>query len=438
MSLKILHLPLIIFLVMAISCISSGQDSKPNLIICGIWQTPETEETNQIYADALNAEYVHTYNKGNKVDDLLAVEDATPSRAYPLLSIPLEQSATAGGPVYRSVKDPSTGATVWNVYTATELNGLTDQRLNPSKDGVGDHYGTIYVHSGGARTAVTALLYQGVTADKLVLISPAKGLMTDAEYNMELQRLLESGIVKEIVVYQSSLDTPFAGKGTDINIWQGKFKPGDVTGNFRIEPVDETLLDGKTGEERHIQMWIAALSKDSPEVVHKVLEQQKQQNLQNLLKPGIPKSLLKKEFLASLTNPLLSPYSTSDMLSGESNEGPGVSETGKSKADMYVWWVDWYAGLIPEGTYAPGHPGVPPCPEYFIPSGDFNPEHNAPRVQNTWGYDWIYLPASQTGPLRYSQLYFEVVEAYLASFEGSSVAGVGPLDDEGQNGGGGW
>ncbi len=287
-----------LFLIIATSCAVSGQQ-RPNLIIGGIWQTSEDQAANQKYADALDAEYVPTYysrtenpyatldkttitgklladvstdealaaDAAAKVVDVSAVDDATPMRAS-LANHP-ENSATAGGVVYRGNKNPSPGAPewakLWIEYMATNLNGLTDERLNPSNDGVGDHYVTIYAHSGGARTAVTALLYQGVTADRLVLISPARGIQDQKDYNKDLQRLLDSGIVKEIVVYQSESDKngiPYDNP-TAAGLWQGRFKEGDVKGNFEIIPLTWIELLGKTRDAAHIQMWESALCKDS-------------------------------------------------------------------------------------------------------------------------------------------------------------------------------
>jgi hypothetical protein len=227
MILKIRPLAFVLLMIMLFSSVVSGQD-KPNLIIPGIWQTPEDQAANREYAKALDAFYVEAYYSEfkNNPEDLIAVDEATPS-------------IWLGKPV----------------YNPTDRNGLTSNLL----DGNGDQYGTIYAHSGGARTAVTALLYQGVTADRLVLISPARGinLIPNAEkqYNKDLQELLDNGIVKEIVVYQSDEDKPTAG-----NLWQGKFKEGDIRGNFRIIPVTSEQLLGKTGDAAHIQMWATALN----------------------------------------------------------------------------------------------------------------------------------------------------------------------------------
>lgn len=79
MSIKIWHLPLILFLIMVISCTASGQ-YKPNLVICGIWQTEEHQARNEGFAETLNAEYIPTYYTGWEYNpqDVQAVQDATP------------------------------------------------------------------------------------------------------------------------------------------------------------------------------------------------------------------------------------------------------------------------------------------------------------------------------------------------------------------------
>jgi hypothetical protein len=237
---KIQSLSFVLLMIMLFSSVVSGQD-RPNLIIGGIWQTAKDQETNQVYANDLNAEYVHTYYTGWKYNpqDVAAVTDATPQMT-----------------VY---KDPSTGAIVpvpeTASYKPTDLNGLTSDLLSQGQSNPSDHYDTIYAHSGGARTAVTALLYQHVTADTLVLISPAMGPMDRELYLWEIQQLLDLGIVKEIVVYQSAVDTPWFNEQ-----WLGKFNPGEIEGNFNIIGVSKEQLGGKTGNAAHEQLWYTALN----------------------------------------------------------------------------------------------------------------------------------------------------------------------------------
>ena len=235
-----------------------GEDSNPkNLLIGGIWQTAEDQAINLAKAGHLDAEYVPTYysrtknpyaaldettipgkvladvttNEATGVDvaarvgDVLAADDATPHKGGILFSLihlnPLQPGT------FRSCTDPSTGIITW--YWATELNGLTDELLNPSDAGIGDHYGTIFAHSGGARTAVTAMLYQGVTADRLVLIDPARGLESNTEYISEIQQLLDRGVDIEYYYYKAEnfLKQPpasFAWRGGCISakrFWRG-------------------------------------------------------------------------------------------------------------------------------------------------------------------------------------------------------------------------
>ncbi len=138
---------------------------------------------------------------------------------------------------------------------------------------------------------------------------------------------------------------------------------------------------------------------------------------------GIPKSLLKKEFLASLTNPQLSPYSTSGISwSSDQNKGgsDGLETTGTTYSDKAndVWYVDAF--------YWSGDRNLleKPAAPYRFASGEIN----------TYGYNWIFLPYSQTG-IRFSPGYADWAADTLASMGISVGAGVGPLDD-GQVGGG--
>jgi tetratricopeptide (TPR) repeat protein len=293
MDMKIQSLAFVLLMIMLFSSAVSGQDErKPNLLIGGVWQTAEDQAINQKYADVLNAEYVHTYysltknpyaydettitgklladintkeatayDAAAKTADVWAVKQATPvqDNHYWAGVVPkVEKPATTEGTVYRNIRDPSGAIVAYASYDSNKLNGLTDERLNPSKDGVGKHYDTIYAHSGGARTAVTALLYQGVTADKLVLISPANGGEDDELYKQELQTLLDSKKVGEIVFYQSS--DPKADAAFMNDLWQTRFEKSDFSGNFRIETVTNEQLLGKKETEGHIQMWYTVLN----------------------------------------------------------------------------------------------------------------------------------------------------------------------------------
>lgn len=411
MVLKIQNWIFAILLIVTLFNVASGQGSSSatvNLIVPGIWETKQSEEINQKYATLLHANYVHTFppawDSGER--DLEDVLKATPDLKYSSdtnydAALKASQNPTnlnAKGEVFRYEKNPSSGAVA--SYGATDANGLKDDLLNGNKN-----YNTIYAHSGGARAAVTALLYQGITANTLVLMSPARGPETSDEYNAELSQLLETGKVKKIVVYQSDapdVDTPFAKE-----LWQGKFKKGDVTGNFEIIPVSPEQLLGKKGNEAHEQMWKTCLNLFLGLPVETVDPSQS-------TKRSISSSLLKKDFLKSLSSPLLSPL-TSDTIVGYSNEGSG----GEGQQPT-------------EGSTGPQKPlNIPPYPDYIGGS-----------TKNIWGYNWIYqYPNGCMEPggdkwVMYSEAYKKEVEDYLAylsshgggeSQGGSQPAGVGPL-----------
>jgi hypothetical protein len=392
MSIRIRSLVFVLLMIILFSSVVSGQDKPKNLLIGGIFTTEGDKITNQGYAGKLDAKLVPTYG-GGEVQDLAAVRDATPEEKF-------------------YTKDPDTGILIMKDVKpkATDLNGLTSEYLQR-----GEKYDTIYSHSGGTRTAVSALLYQGVTAEKLVLISPTTGGLTSKHqelFKWELQQLLDLGIVKEIVVYQAEEDNAPAG-----SLWQAKFKPGDINGNgFEIEDLSGKL-DGKTGDLAHKQMWKTALSLEHKSPIDPY--------------QPIPKSLLKKEFLESLTNPRLSPYSNSytSGFSDPNKEGPDVSET--SDGVLYtekgtdVWYIDLRGGKTWSTNDRSLYP-KPPAPLY-LREGELN----------TYGYNWIYIPADQRDVTYWGGYYDWVVE-YLASIGSPGPsAGVGLLVDEG-NGGGGW
>jgi hypothetical protein len=232
----------------------SGVVSGKNLLIGGIGQSADNQQTNRNWADQFTqnglgeTEYVPTYSKGGfeGVNDVPDVSKATPK--------------------YTVYKDSSTGAITpvpgTASYTPDDNNGLTSDLLGYNQHET-IHYDTIYAHSGGARTAVTALLYQHVTADTLVLIAPAMGPMEKEVYDWEIQQLLDSGIVNKIVVYQSAAEQrgdaihwplPFS------NFWEGTFSLGEIKGNFEIKTLSQEQLAGKVGIDAHKQMWNAALN----------------------------------------------------------------------------------------------------------------------------------------------------------------------------------
>lgn len=140
---------------------------------------------------------------------------------------------------------------------------------------------------------------------------------------------------------------------------------------------------------------------------------------------GIPKSLLKKEFLASLRTPMLSPTSDTSGFSVQNKDGTDVPETsGVTYFDQAndVWYIDAFSWSGDRGQY-----DKPAAPGRFV-SGELN----------TFGYNWVSLPSSRTG-LWYDQGYFDWCTETLASLgQSAPSAGYGLLIDESQSGGGGW
>lgn len=415
MSLKIWQLALMLFLLMAVSGVVSGK----NLLIGGIWQSSEDQLTNQnwakLFSDKYGAEYEYIPTYSNGAEDVADVTKATPKMV-----------------VY---KDSSTGAIAPLIETAswerTDNNGLN----NPLLDGVNnDHYDIIYAHSGGARTAVTALLYQGVTADTLVLIAPAMGSEDRELYLWEIQQLLysEPPIVKNIVVYQSVSEHKGLVGLPLSNLWEGIFNPGDIVSDkFKIYNLNDEQLGGKTGIDAHKQMWDTALNleldRDPLTIAPKPTDEEllKYNIDHNAVQGNFIKDPIKELFQKGLGFPLLSSTSDTSGFSSQNKEETDVPETsGATYLDKAnnVWYVDAFSWSGDRSLLE-----KPAAPYRFI-SGEIN----------TYGYNWIYLPLEQTG-LRYSPGYADWVADTLASMGISApTAGYGLLVDESQNGGGGW
>lgn len=106
-------------------------------------------------------------------------------------------------------------------------------------------------------------------------------------------------------------------------------------------------------------------------------------------------------------------------------DGTDVPETsGVSYFDQAndVWYIDAYSWTGDKSLY-----DKPAAPRRFV-SGELN----------TYGYNWVYLPFSQTG-MTYDQGYLDWVTETLASMgQSAPSAGYGLLIDEGQSGGGDW
>jgi hypothetical protein len=392
MALKIWHLPLILFLIMAIS----GEVSGKNLLIGGIGQSESDQKNLQEYAEKIDAINVPTY-----------LGDAI------LVGVPAVAAAT---PKYEYTKDPNTGEIeVLDSYLSydydqkKDVNGLGNDLLNEKS------YDTIYAHSGGTRTAVTAMLRQGVTAVKLVLISPIMGHRNEQEaYIWELQQLLKTKKVGSIVVYQSPVDNIQSGK-----IYQAKFDPNNpgIEGNFKVITLEKSDLKGKSGEAAHKEMWYKALNDElgSSPTPGDTFFSNTARNFDNMVRN-----------FGNLFKPQLSPTSDTSGFSVQNKYGTDVPETsGVSYFDQAndVWYIDAYEWHYSDRSLF----DKPAAPRRFV-SGELN----------TIGYNWVSLPYSRTG-MTHDQDYFNWCAETLASMgQSAPTAGYGLLIDEGQNGGGGW
>ncbi|MFZ3092702.1 MAG: pro-sigmaK processing inhibitor BofA family protein [Methanothrix sp.] len=151
---------LALVLFISVIGIASGTNEHKNLLIGGIGQNsdPLKNIDLQKFAKDNDAIYVPTYNKGLFLDVV--------NTQLAAFSIPTSQ------------------------------NGLAKPELKNQQ------YDTIFAYSGGTRSAVTAMTHQGVTADRLVLISPISAL--DMNYDKQIKEILSKGTILEI--YQSSDD----------------------------------------------------------------------------------------------------------------------------------------------------------------------------------------------------------------------------------------
>ena len=211
---KTLIQSLMLFLIMMIpGCYGSETtpdvygEGRPNLFIGGICQVPNTLENsdNIKFSDKYDAIYIPTYYKGC-FNDLSAVDDATPNW--------LTKS-----------------------YASTYQNGLERPELSNRR------YDIIFAYSGGTRSVLTAIEYQGLRANTLVLISPIRGLINQTDYQGEITYILERGYVKNIVVLRSSKD----------QLWGNEYYQSRIGENWdnriRICNLDEELTSTNAHEE---------------------------------------------------------------------------------------------------------------------------------------------------------------------------------------------
>jgi len=226
--------------------ISNALGAEKILFINGIDTSKDNQNYIQEWVDKLNldqkydAYYVPTFGPGIDVG-VQEVRKATPQVVF--------DEKTNG-----ELEDPD----ILTHPEPSDLNGLKNDLLDDKE------YDTIYAHSGGTRTAVTALLTQNVKTKTLVLISPVTYTTESKEnFNRELEYLLQKGKVKNIIVYQSSLDYLLTGE-----FWQMKYDrnnpgiktPGDTT--FEVRELGLELLTGKGMPLPHVQMWYTVLKKD--------------------------------------------------------------------------------------------------------------------------------------------------------------------------------
>jgi uncharacterized repeat protein (TIGR01451 family) len=111
---------------------------------------------------------------------------------------------------------------------ATDMNGLTNGQITSG------HKKDAITYSAGTRTEVTALRYRSQTCERLILISPISGPMPLDDYRRELEYILDHGLAKELVIYQSENDhLPF------FEHYQAYFGPDDplrARPNVKINP----------------------------------------------------------------------------------------------------------------------------------------------------------------------------------------------------------
>jgi len=393
--------------------IPNAAGAEKILFINGI-DTSKTDQNDiQKWVDTLNqdpkyeASYVPTFGPGIDVG-ILEVHKATPQVVF--------DKKTNG-----ELEDPD----ILTPPTPSDLNGLNNPLLN------GEHYNTIYAHSGGTRTAVTALLTQNVKTDTLVLVSPVTYTTESKEsFNDELRYLLQTGKVGKVIVYQSSSDKlPFG------DFYQMKYDPNnpEIKGNFEVKELDKSSLGLGAyvpivgGMNAHKQMWYTAL-KDELGSSPPNFFQKAGSTLKKLVKFG-------SASMVSASPGLIPP--SSDMSSAaESNmvSSAPANTAGNPQTGMIGNMNIWYWNVFTQGDWNnlpnqqnPDYPGVPPVPPFFKDG-----------TVNSLGYDWVDLPTINVGNgeyysentgISYSQSYRDSVKAYEASHGGFSgvAAGAGPL-----------
>jgi hypothetical protein len=231
---KVLSIAVVtLLMMMVIPCVVSGAQKevygagRPNLLIGGIGQSPDTLDKGYTdFAEKYNAVYVPTYYSGNIILDAIEANKARGS------------------------------------YVANDQNGLSRSELK------GQTYGTIFAYSGGTRSVLTALEYQGVKADTLVLISPISGTNEDQNnYYEELKQVLDLGIVKNIVVLQAPEKDTLPGNdlnGSPLLNYQARVSESGDT-RIKVYDVDDQLTT--SGIDAHKELFFSYATNHLPEIL---------------------------------------------------------------------------------------------------------------------------------------------------------------------------
>ncbi len=375
---------------------------KPNLFIGGINQESSNSYYNNEltdFAEQNDAIYIPTYYA------------ADPSPAFDMLAV---NDAAKSGTIDEN----------GNVRSgATDANGLKRNELNNRE------YGTIIGYSGGTTSVVTAMANQNVKADTLILISPIMGgskmpgetFDWKGEFEKKLQTILSRGT--KIIIIQSTDDVLSLNDVLDASQAQYKI-PESVSSmsNWRNKIEVHNVVLEKSGVDGHKAIFNDYASKNIKD--GELVEPETKQG-----------SYLKKESLASLglNIPLLSP--TSDDALGffvrnkdAADKTSSTLYTDKARDDL--WLIDMFfdPSFINEiEHFNPAFDWAvkPPVPMY-LPSGE----------QNTYGYDFIYLPGIED---HFTDTYLNWVATYLNSIGGGDNGGYGGLLlDEDRSGEDGW
>ena len=273
---------LLLVLFLSVIGIASGTNEHKNLLIGGIGQNsdPLKNMDLQKFAEDNDAIYVPTYNKGLLLDVV--------NTQLAAFSIPTSQ------------------------------NGLAKLELK------NQHYDTIFAYSGGTRSAVTAMTHQGVTADRLVLISPISAL--DIDYDRQIKEILSKGTILEI--YQSSDDV--------------------------IDPLFDIV------QKRFSMDYVAELAKEFP---HQIV-------IHNYQNSEDPKNLLDRIFQGVNIHKQLDDIAAEDLAESMQNSKQlhSFPDAGDQKGSIKQEATDWWGSILTwTSTWVDMvHNGLPATPERLL------------------------------------------------------------------------